>query len=230
MTTAEQKLNELTNKLINEGIEDYIPAPVKQMWNQGYSLGKAAVMPELQGWKDNLQRIANVGLVSTIDKGFKRGAGPAAVAGALGGAQLAGGLASGGLINRPIQAFRSSIAKDLEAKDRGLKGGTAKSRIVKALAKGAGSLIGSGLRTAGAAGVGAGLGGVLGWKGGREAGAALAGAGALGGPAGLLVGPKSGAALGALGGLVASDLTKNMDAIRRQLAQGGGAGFFRDRN
>jgi len=221
MTPLEEKINALTQKTINEGIEDYIPDGIKNAWKSTYAVGKAAVMPEVQGWMKNFPTIAGTGLYKAAQKGLERGAGPGAVAGAGGGASLAGGLASGGLISRPLQAFKSSMSGG---------GGTAKSRIIKALGASAASLFGAGARTAGAAGIGAGIGGVLGWKGGREAGAALAGAGALGGPAGLLVGPKSGAALAALGGLVSSDLVKGLDTSRRELTPGGGGGFFRDRN
>lgn len=225
MTPVEEKINALTQKTINEGIEDYIPDGIKDAWKATYAVGKAAVMPEVQGWMKNFPTIAGSGLYKAIQQGLERGGGVGAVSGAGGGAAIAGGLASGGLFNRPFQAFKNSMTNNL-AQGKG----TAKSRILKALGASAASLFGAGARTAGAAGIGGGIGGVLGWKGGREAGAALAGAGALGGPAGLLVGPKSGAALSALGALVASDAVKKLDTSRRELTPGGGGGFFRDRN
>jgi len=219
MTLLEEKINNLSRKAINEGIQDYIPAGVKDAWKSVYSVGKVALKPEIEGWAKDFPTIATTGLFKSIDKGLQRGAPAGAAMGAAGGASLAGGLAAGGIINRPIQAFKQSFLQDTAAK-RGIK-----TKLAKALGASVMSLFGAGARAAGAGAAGAGLGGVLGWQGGREAGAALAGAGALGGPAGLLVGPKSGAALAALGALGASSFGKSLDKNRRELAQGGFGGF-----
>jgi hypothetical protein len=220
MTQLEEKLNNLSRKVINEGIEDYIPDGIKNAWKSAYAVGRAALKPEIEGWSKNFPTIATTGLFKSIDKGLQRGAPAGAALGAGGGASLAGGLAAGGIINRPIQAFKHSLL-NTTAGGRG----SVKTRLARALGASAMSLFGSGARTAAAAGLGAGAGGVLGWQGGREAGAALAGAGALGGPAGFLVGPKSGAALAALGALGASSFAKSMDKNRRELTQGGWGGF-----
>lgn len=202
--------------MINEGL-----------WQDAVDLGKAALTPEIEGWANNWKRIGNVGLVRTIDAGNKRGAPVGAASGAAGGAALAGSVASGGLFNRPFQAFKNSMEKTRATMDKNIlagkpSGGSAKSRILKALLSAGINTGGNILRTAGAAGVGGGLGGVLGWKGGREAGAALASAGALGSLPGLIIGPKAGLAAGVAGAFAGSELMRNMDLNRRRETQGGG--------
>lgn len=204
---------------ISEGIMDYIPDTVKQRAKEMYGVGKALAEPEIKGYMRPgvLPAISTQGLVQLGQKAFKRGAGPAALAGAGGGAALGAGLASGGLLGQTIGGAM-----------QGFKSGRGKGKIGGALL---GALLGGGkglARTGLGAGLGTVGGGLAGWRGGREAGAAIAGAGAAAGPLGLLIGPKAALGGAALGGMLGSDVMRQIHQIKQQLARGGGAGIFKD--
>ena len=219
MCRLEQSIGNLSTKIINEGWEDYVPDPIKK--SGLYKVAKAGAMPEIEGWMRPgvAKTVASTGLFKNLDAAMKRGAFLGAPMGAAGGAALAAGIGSGGPINRArvaaMNAFKSGS-------------GNLKGRVAKALLGGAGSLVGSATRTGALAPLGALAGGYAGYKGGRETGAAILGAGALGGPLGLAIGPKTGAVATALGGYFAGDLAKSLETTRKNLARGGGYGYFRD--
>jgi hypothetical protein len=218
MISIEEKIDS-----ISEGIMDYIPDTVKQRAKEVYGVGKALVEPEIKGYMrpDVLPMISTQGLAQLGRKAFERGAGPAALAGAGGGAALGAGLASGGLLGQTIggamQGFKTGKGK-----------GKLGAALLGALLGGSKGIAKSGARAGLGAGLGAVGGGLAGWRGGREAGAAIAGAGAAGGPLGLLVGPKTALTTAALGGLVGSDIMRQIHQIKQQLVRGGGAGLFKD--
>ena len=219
MCRLEQSIGNLSTKLINEGWEDYVPDPVKK--SGLYKVAKAGAMPEIEGWMrpEIAKTVVGANLWKKMDDALKRGAFIGAPMGAAGGAALAAGIGSGGPLNRARVAAMNTFKSG---------SGSLKGRAAKALLGGVGSLAGSAARSGALAPLGALGGGYAGWQGGRETGAAILGAGALGGPLGLAIGPKSGAVATALGGYYAGDFAKSLETTRKNLARGGGYGYFRD--
>jgi len=207
--SIQEKVDQLTTNLMEVA---GIPDTIAGLYNKLDPTTRNILFSDVEGIRKNpgaLQNIAFRGIADFADAARKRGAGEGAAMGAAGGAAFGAGVAGAGIPKIFTDAAAGAKGKSGKAKLGGLALGALK-----------GGLKVAGMAVPGAA-AGTVGGGLAGFRGGRQTGAAILGAGAAGGPAGLAFGPYAGIAGALAGGGIGSDIAQSYVRAKKGLQAGG---------
>ena len=189
-----------------------IPETIAGLYNTIDPTTRNILFPDVEGIRKTPGALQNIGFRSILDFGDaarKRGAGEGAAMGAAGGAAFGAGVAGAGA---------PKIVTDALAGAKGKKGKAYVGGLLAGGALGLGKVAAMAVPGAAAGSLG---GGLAGFRGGRQTGAAILGAGAAGGPAGLAFGPYAGIAGAIAGGGIGSDIAQSYVRAKKGLQAGG---------
>jgi hypothetical protein len=203
--SIQEKVDQLTTNLMEVA---GIPDTIAGLYNKIDPTTRNILFPDVEGIRKTPGALQNIGFRSILDFGDaarKRGAGE----GAAGGAAFGAGVAGAGI---------PKIFTDAAAGAKGKKGKAAIGAGALGALKGLGKVAAMAVPGAAAGSVG---GGLAGFRGGRQTGAAILGAGAAGAPAGLAFGPYAGIAGAIAGGGIGSDIAQSYVRAKKGLQAGG---------